>query len=280
MTFDKAEGYVDLPITVPCGRCVGCRLERSRQWAVRCMHEAQMHERTSFITLTYSKKNLPADGSLDVKHWQDFAKRLRKKKGPFKFYHCGEYGDSNYRPHYHAAIFGIDWVEDRKLYTITKQGNRLFTSAELDETWQKGNVWIGNLSFESAAYVARYIMKKVNGDQAEAHYQWTDRTTGEIFTLKPEYTTMSRRPGLGSTWFEKYYTDVFPSDEVIIRGRSMRPPKYYDSLLEKRDPLLFKKIKAKRKKEATKYEDDNTYTRLIAKEKVKLAEVASLSRNI
>ena len=94
IVFNRNHGFADLPVTVPCGQCIGCRLERSRQWAIRCTHEASLWEKNCFITLTYNDENLPKDGSLDVTHFQKFMKRLRKKHGAgIRFYHCGEYGD-------------------------------------------------------------------------------------------------------------------------------------------------------------------------------------------
>ena len=144
LTFRKAEGYVDKPVKVSCGQCYGCLLERSRQWAVRCMHETQMSsdpisgiQHNSFITLTYDQVNLPDHASLEVEHWQLFAKRLRKNVGPFRYYHCGEYGEDTQRPHYHAVIWGQDFLRDRMLYK-TSSGHKLYTSKTLDETWQKG----------------------------------------------------------------------------------------------------------------------------------------------
>jgi hypothetical protein len=110
VVFKPTAGYLDKELKLPCGRCIGCRLERSRQWAVRCVHEASLHEKNCFITLTYSPENLPKDGSLDVSHFQKFMKRFRKRFGPgIRFFHCGEYGESLSRPHYHACIFGFDF---------------------------------------------------------------------------------------------------------------------------------------------------------------------------
>ena len=234
IVFNPRDGFSDLPILLPCGQCIGCRLERSRQWAIRCMHEAQLHDENSYITLTYNDKNLPKDGSLNLRHFQLFMKRLRKKTGKkIRFYHCGEYGEKFKRPHYHACLFGYQFPDLRYFKTIN--GNKLYTSKYLDSVWTNKNgetmgfSTIGNVTFESAAYVARYIMKKINGEKAEAHY--VNKETGEI--LKPEYTTMSRRPGgLGAEWLKKYKTDVYPGDFVVVRGKKMKPPKYYDRQYE------------------------------------------------
>jgi hypothetical protein len=187
----------DDPINISCGQCIGCRLERSRQWAIRCMHEASLHEENSFITLTFSPEHLVARDnpwSLDVRDWQLFMKRLRKRTGKkIRFYHCGEYGELHKRPHYHACLFGYDFP-DKRLWRVVN-GQRLYTSYFLQELWPYGFSTIGTVTFESAAYVARYIMKKVSGKNADDYYQWFDDETGEIFDRHPEYTTMSRRPG-------------------------------------------------------------------------------------
>lgn len=267
-------------VKLPCGQCIGCRLERSRQWAMRCMHEAKMHERNCFITLTYDNEHLPSDRSLDVREFQLFMKRLRNRFGDgIRFYHCGEYGELNGRPHYHACLFNFDF-EDKTLWKVSN-GVRLYVSRSLSEVWGKGFVTVGDVTFESAAYVARYILKKVNGDAAESHYgAKIDLTTGEFFDKrKPEYTTMSRRPGIGRAWYEKWSCDVFPSDEVIVRGKQMRPPKYYDRLFEHDDPDTFKKIKEKRIENAKKHLDDQTPERLDVRERIKLAQLKQLPRN-
>ncbi|QCQ85113.1 replication initiator protein [Blackfly microvirus SF02] len=267
-------------IKLPCGQCVGCRLERSRQWAIRCMHEASLHAQNIFITLTYSDQALPADGSLQLRDWQLFMKKLRKKYGSkIRFFHCGEYGEKLGRPHYHAIIFNFDFA-DKKPWKKTKQGHLTYRSQSLEELWTHGYSEIGSVSFESAAYVARYIMKKINGDQADDHYAKIDPATGQIFNLKPEYITMSRRPGIGKNWFEKFSSDVYPSDEIILKGKKYRPPKYYDRQYEILDPQAFDEIKSKREDNAKKYIDDQTPERLNVKEQVILARISRLKRNL
>ena len=159
-------------LQVPCGRCVGCRLERSRQWAIRCVHEASLHKRNCFVTLTYNDVNLPEDRGLHYKHFQDFMKRLRKKYGEgIRFYMCGEYGEQLGRPHFHACLFNHDF-DDKKLWKTTDSNSKLYRSKELEELWPFGYSSVGDVNFESAAYVARYIMKKVNGEAAELHYSF------------------------------------------------------------------------------------------------------------
>jgi len=231
------------------------------------MHEASQHQANSFITLTYDEEHLPTNGGLSVKHWQNFAKRLRHRIGKFRFYHCGEYGDEYGRPHYHALLFGYDFLEDRKPYS-TRRGNQLYTSELLTQTWGHGLSVIGELTYESAAYVARYCMKKINGKQAAEHYQTVDTKTGEVHQIKPEYTTMSRRPGIGKTWFDKYSTDVYPSDEVIVNGKPARPPRYYDSQYELSDPSSLALVKERRVEAGRRYRSNNTWVRLKTRETI------------
>lgn len=278
MVFSRASAIQpDDPIDLPCGQCIGCRLERSRQWAVRCCHEAQLYKDNCFITLTYNDKYIPIDRSLDVSVFQKFMKRLRFKYGEgIRFFHCGEYGELNGRPHYHACLFNFDFP-DKKLWKISNN-NRLYVSKSLDELWGFGFCTIGDVTFESAAYVARYIMKKITGDAAEQHYEYIDQTTGEIFQRKPEYTTMSRRPGIGKGFFDQFSTDIFPHDYVVINGKKIRPPKYYDGLLEFTRPYEFDLVKDHREVTAQFHIDNNTKDRLNVREQVQIAKLNLLNR--
>lgn len=166
ITFNPREGYADIPIQVPCGQCIGCRLEKSRQWAIRCEHEASLYTNNCFLTLTYNDKYLPINNSLNLRHFQLFIKKLRKKHGKnIRYYHCGEYGELNLRPHYHALIFNFDFKD--KIHYKTHKDNKYYVSKELDALWSDpetkeplGYCVIGDLTFESAAYVARYCLKK------------------------------------------------------------------------------------------------------------------------
>lgn len=249
---------------VPCGSCIECRLEYSRGWAVRMMHEAQMATTSCFVTLTLDDDHIPEDCSLDVSHFQTFAKALRKRVGPFRYFHCGEYGGRYGRPHYHAALFGVDFREDRVRREDSRSGHPMFDSRTLLDAWKLGSHCpIGDLTFQSAAYVARYVTKKIKGPRANDHltfedgklvwkhgfYKAVNSETGEVHERTPEYATMSRRPGLGRSWFEKYGEEVYRRDEVVVNGRVSKPPAYYDRLLEKADPGRYEEIKAKRQRE-------------------------------
>lgn len=207
-------------------------------------------------------------------------KRLRFHFGDKKirFFHCGEYGEKYGRPHYHAILFGIDF-DDKQLHTIIN-GNRLYTSPTLEKLWPYGYSSIGNVTFESAAYVARYIMKKVTGDQADEHYSVINEETGEILYKQPEYTTMSRRPGIAAGWFEQYADDVYPKDFVTVRGKKMRPPKFYDRLMEKTRPYEIEDIKAARVEKAREHSLNNTPERLHVREQVQKLKLKQLPRKL
>lgn len=278
VVFNVSEGYKDQPIDVPCGQCRWCRLERSRQWAVRCMHETQMHENNCFITLTYAPENLPENGTLVKKHYQDFMKRLREKfaspdRNDFglqfdniRYYMCGEYGDENDRPHYHAILFNFCFPDlyPWKMY----RGNQYYRSPSLEALWPYGHSAVGEANFETAAYVARYILKKRLGPSASDHYSRLHPTSpGEIIELLPEYTDMSRRGGIGKAWLEKYSSDVYPHDMVIVREKKCRPPKYYDRLFEKEDSQMMRKIKNKRVEVAKNLKKEEAPWRALVKEK-------------
>lgn len=275
-----------MELEIPCGQCVGCRLERSRQWAMRCVHEAQMHENNCFITLTYDDDHLPVNGSLNKKHYQDFMKRLRKYLGDQKvrYFHCGEYGEKYLRPHYHAIIFGYDFP-DKEAYS-QRNGNINYTSKTLTRLWSNGLAVIGDVTFESAAYVARYVMKKRTGEDAKAHYTRVIEDTGQVVQVEPEYTTMSRRPGIGSAWYEKFKSDAYPKDFITLNGKKMRPPKAYDNTFEVEDPEGFEKMKIKRVKKAKENAQtdeqryERTLWRLREKETVKKLQTLNLKRTV
>ncbi|AXH75474.1 MAG: replication initiator protein [Microviridae sp.] len=273
--LDKSED--GLRVMVPCGRCTGCRLERSRQWAMRCMHEVRMHNMSSFVTLTYNDEWLPEGNTLVLPDLQKFMKRLRKVTGDgLRFYACGEYGDSNGRPHYHVLLLNYDF-DDRRYYRLAKRGERLFTSATLDGLWSSdgrnmGLAVVGDVSFDSCAYVARYIMKKRLGGRDFK----IDPETGVV--LLPEFTVMSRNPGLGTGYVEKYGNEVLAFDSVVVNGREVRPPRFYDTKLDGIDPVRMDAIRCERK--ARVVPSEGTSRRLRAKEEFLEAALKSKSREL
>jgi len=262
----------DLGLAVPCGRCVGCREDRSKAWAVRIVHEQQLHADSCFITLTYDDEHLPYGGTLHYPHFQRFMKRMRERLSvPIRFFMCGEYGEKLSRPHYHACVFGYGFRSDRKPFKNSSDGQVLYTSDLLSEIWTDGFASVGELSFESAAYVARYCMKKMTGAKAELHYEKLVLDTGEILSIVPEFARMSLKPGIASEWYDKYASDVYPRDFVPVAGRKYRPPRFYDKKLEVSDPIVYDELKAKRLATAMACVDDCTPDRLRVREVVKMA---------
>jgi len=223
------------------------------------MHEASLHEENAFVTLTYSDENLPEGGSLDRRAVPLFLKRLRKRIAPrrLRYFQVGEYGEKLGRPHYHALLFGYDFPD--KVRISARKEYPEWTSETLETTWGAGRCLVGSVNFESAAYAARYVTKKVTGDLAAAHYRG----------VEPEYATMSRQPGLGRGWFEQFGNEVYPNDRVISRGHPGKPPRYYDSLLEEAAP--FEAWMVKRERELAG--ETHTEERLKSKEKVATARL-------
>lgn len=257
---------------VPCGQCMDCRLEKSRNWAVRMVHESQEHEDSCFITLTYNEENLPEDLSICKKEVQLFIKRLRKliKPKKIRYYAVGEYGSleeiedeferiryiSRYgssklgRPHYHAIIFNY-WPEDsKKIVTpFTKeQDDKVFESESLAKIWNKGFHTIGECTFETAAYVARYVTKKINQnplEDNEARFHYKGR--------EPEFALMSRGGkdakgklgGIGARYFEKYEDELWNNFKVVSRGREISLPRYYKNKLKDKNKLRYRSLAIK-----------------------------------
>lgn len=285
-------------LLLPCGSCNHCRLKTSAGNAVRCVHEASMYQDNCFITLTYDPKYLPTVngvGTLNVKDFQDFMKRLRdhcdrgfkyvdprtgekEKYEPRKvrMYYCGEYGEKRGRPHYHAILFNVDFP-DKQLWEI-RNGYPLYRSAFLEKLWPYGHSSVGTATFESAAYVARYIMKKVNGDRAFLHYAIMDKDTGEYFgQRKPEFVNSSQ--SVGRDWFNLYWRDVYPKDFIVINGKRYAVPKAYDRLYQQIDPIGYTKIKFKREAQAILKYGSLTPENFEAARVIKDAQIEKLVRN-
>lgn len=263
VVFNANEGIREFPVQIPCGQCAGCRLEKARAWAMRCVHESQLHEQNMFLTLTYSNDNLPEAMGLDHRHIQLFMKRYRKRfvgedvgqVKQIRYYMCGEYGDTTHRPHYHMLVFGHCFDD-----LVPVPGARdLFTSETLEDLWGLGFVTVGHVTFESASYVARYTMKKLNN----ASYLG-ETENGDLVQIASPYSAMSRRPGIGAEWYDRFKKEVIQRDKVVMRGRELQPPKYYDDLLEKEHPEIMEKLKAARKA-AAKLQDHSS-RRLYARE--------------
>jgi len=267
------------PIDLPCNRCTGCRIDKARDWAVRCKHESQMHKANAFITLTYNDEHLPETYSADKRPFQLFMKKLRKALEPktVRFFGCGEYGDQNGRPHFHALIFGHQFA-DLKYHSKNDQGDISHTSEELSDIWTEGLATTGEVTFKSAGYCARYVLKKITGDdeRVDNHYWRLNPLNQKYHRVATEWATQSLKPGLGSTWFEKYKSDVFPADFVVIDGNKLPVPDFYLQKLpeEERDAIkLTRTIKSRDKSEKTDW-------RLYVREEVKKSKLKTLSRKL
>jgi len=212
-----------------------------------------------------------------------FVKRLRKfAKLPIRFFACGEYGDLTFRPHFHACIFGFDFL-DKKFYKTTETGESLFSSAKADALWRHGNVLIGAVTFQSASYVARYVMKKIVGQEAESFYRCVDPATGEVFDVEPELLHMSLKPGIGSGWFAKFGSTDCRFGEVVVAGKKSQAPRYYDVLYERRDPEEMQRIKDDRFQKMTSRSDwqsEQSLSRLATQEKVLLSRLSQFNREV
>lgn len=284
VTFDRSASFSGIPLKLPCGQCIGCRLDRSLQWAVRCMHEKQLHDASCFLTVTYEDKYLPEGNTLVMEDHQKFMKRLRKRKGGFgkgtRFFMCGEYGEKNARPHYHYLFFNRDF-KDRKFYKMAKNGrDRLYTSEFAEDVWEKGLCVIGEVTLESCAYVARYICDKVNGDEAQRHYEVVT-SDGVVVDRFPEFTCMSRNPGIASDWYEKFGKHSHLSgDFAVLDGKRVRMPRFYDGRFELTDPEELAKIKKRRLANARRYRKNNTRDRLRVREVVALKRLKMYERSV
>lgn len=243
-------------------------------------HEASCHDNNAFITLTYRTENLPSDGSLSKRALQLFFKRLRFDIEPetVRYYACGEYGDHNLRPHYHAILFGYQFA-DLKPWRKTPNGDVLYRSDHLERLWPWGHCEVGHVTHQSCGYVARYALKKITGVSAVAHYTRPHPATGELFEVIPEFALMSRRPGIGGEWFAKYASDCFPRDFVTVDGSKLPVPRYYALKLSEREKL---RITAKRKAKAAEPQQkaNATESRLLVRNELQVIRQAKLQRDV
>lgn len=285
LVFIEQKGLDNSQLEVPCGNCIGCRLDRSRQWSLRLMHESKLHDVNSFLTLTYDDEHLPKDGSLNKKHVQSFLHRLRKRHAYYnpgaklRYYSVGEYGDQTQRPHYHMILFGCNF-DDRRPHSKGSNQDQIYTSKLLDEIWTHGHCYIGTVTPESCGYVSRYIMKKINGNLAEDYYRRVNLQTGECIDLTPEFSHMSTKPGIGHDFFNKYQSDFYPRDYAVMKGKKMPVPKYYDRLLARQDENELLDLKELRAERAEKNKENSTTARLRVREEVTKARITSLKRKL
>lgn len=279
--FGESNRETDENIELPCGQCEGCRIAKKRDWAIRCMCEAKFYEKNSYLTLTYAEdpisltRGTNSDFTLFMKRLRQFVDRYYYDKSEkayckrertlseegkiqkIRYFQCGEYGAEKDRPHHHCILFNFN--PDDKVFYRRSSGHPQYISPKLCEIWQKGLVFIGNVCMQTAAYVAGYIQKKVTGEKANAHYKRVD-STGRTVRIIPEYVTMSRRPGIGKKFFDKFKTDLYPKDYFTLGdGKKLSPPKYFDRNLERINPILLEILKEQRKGKVNV--EDNTLKR-------------------
>lgn len=231
------------------------------------MHEASVHDANSFVTLTYA--NDPR--SLDRSAFPTFIRRLRRRHSGLqvKYFHCGEYGERFARPHYHGLIFGFDFA-DKRPWRVSDQGHQQYRSAELESLWPFGYSSLGPVTFETAAYTARYCTKKITGDRAAAHYDGRE----------PEFMSCSK--GIGAEWFRRYAGETYRDDSIVARGHEQRPPRYYDKKFAELDPDAMRQVELARivRGNTLKEKWNRTPDRLAVREAVKAGELATRSRSI
>lgn len=263
---------------LPCGKCLACRLEYARTWAVRCLHESMIHERNCFVTFTYDEENVPE--KLDYSHFQLFMKTLRYQawdkatkvlwKGHTRdersrkwkeldketrkelatvfeigVFVTGEYGDRTKRPHWHALLFNYQPSDGTHKYT-SERGDKVYESKELTSLWGKGAVEYGSITFESAGYCARYAAKKLAHGHDDKH------------SFQP-ISRKSSKHAIGKRFLEKYWPDVFNYGQIVLpNGTITSIPRYYEKWLAKHRPddweAYLDRVKLKRAADAAEKE--------------------------
>ena len=272
-SFDRDTGLVYDLIRIPCGKCIGCKLDYAREWSARIVMESLDYpDRSLFVTLTYDDDHLPCyiEDSKQLYHGVDLAKRYGVIRGatlfkkdvqdwlkrlrftvfynydecnrlPIRYYLAGEYGSKGHRPHYHVCLFGLpnDLVQEG----VSKLGDPLFQSQLINETWSQGFTVVGRLNASTASYTARYTLKKAQGQ---------DDSYNDALGIEREFVCMSRRPGIGLNFYNKNKDEIYKSDEIILpaiskdKSNIVRPPRYFDILYSIEDPKRMAKIKSDR----------------------------------
>lgn len=288
-------------LEVPCNNCMGCKLERSRQWSLRMMHEARYHSQNCFITLTYSDEEVPQDYGLNLRHLQLFFKRLRKSLTPWhklprkahmrhirdywrhhtvriRFFACGEYGDLNGRPHYHAVVFNYDWP-DKVFHSVSQSGEQIYTSETLRKLWGHGHVSTQDVTRKSCAYVARYVTKKISSGDAFGfdRYYRASPVDGCSYSVRPEFAVMSRREGIGARFARDFKRDFYPSGFLVVDGVPQAPPAFYVQQLTEKEQ---RRLKLAAVRHGLKHKAHNTMERRMARAAVRDARIQKLQRKL
>lgn len=296
-------------IPIPCGKCIGCRLDYSRMWADRCVLEAKEWESNAFVTLTYDPEHLPKpEVVVDVNtgetfEWpslvpDDLTKFMKDLRMYYKhhynfdnirFYACGEYGDEGGRPHYHLILFNLP-IPDKVYWFTNHEHEKIYISESLSKIWKKGIVSIGEVSWNSAAYVARYVVKKQKGNTAGLVELPGNKL---VKGIHPEFVRMSRKPGIAWKYYDEHKHEFYETDEIVIsvrgKARTIKPPRYYDKLydVDASDPFIMAEIKQKRAenaKNSMKLQLERTTLSeqeyLAVKERNKIAQINALKRKM
>ena len=244
-------------IEIPCGKCIGCRLDYSRDWANRCMLEASYYDSNYFVTLTYDNEHLHGVNHVDIGtgeyfpnlfstlckvDLQKFMKRLRFNTGQnIRYYAAGEYGSSSYRPHYHLIIFGLN-LTDLKILKSNFQGELYYTSETISKAWPFGFHVVAGVTWDTCAYTARYVMKKRKGQDFYLY---------DKFGIEPEFCTMSLKPGIGRLYYDEHKEQIYKYDSISFstskNGMKFRPPRYFDRLYDIEYPEEYEVLKERRK---------------------------------
>lgn len=275
---------------IPCGKCIGCRLDYSRMWANRITLEAKEwpQETCWFITLTYNDENIPLKEventktgekkigqTLSKEDLQKFNKRLRRhysyhyEHENIRFFAAGEYGETGGRPHYHICYFNLPIYTELIEVKKNELGQTIWTNKEIEKIWGKGFISIARQSWETAAYTARYILKKQKGEDAKWYYT----SQAKI----PEFTLMSRNPGIAKEYYEKYKNKIYEYDKITYqKGKKIKeakPPRYFDKLYDIEEHDMMEEIKLNRRTNAIKkHEVEMQYTTLTEEELLNIKE--------
>lgn len=261
-------------LELPCGKCIGCKLDRARMWSVRIVHEAQFFDSNLFLTLTYDREHLAPSWSLEYPDFSGFMKRLRKRvvgvglcpngRKSIRFFCAGEYGGQSGRPHFHCILFNCFFPDQERL------ANGTFRSVLCEDLWRCGNVVIGDVNARSAAYVAGYTLKKRHGAGAAEHYEDVlDSRTGELSSRRPEFVVMSRRPGIGSWWYDRFKDDLFPGDTAVSEGKCYKVPRYYwERFKLEADAGVVEEVAYRRELKAAEQIEDSSPSRRFVREVV------------
>lgn len=263
------------PVQLPCGGCIGCRITKQRAWTVRLLCENQMHRDSMFLTLTYDNDNMPADCGLHYRDVQLFNKRLRKHGISFRFFVCGEYGERTLRPHYHMCLFGWRPDDAVKSNSVFSQHD-IYKSDTLSRLWGKGFADFGEITPQSAAYTASYVLKKWNGPDEKGLYERVNTLTGEVVEVEREFARMSLKPGIGYNWLLKYHPEVFDSghDQIRMGDGFMPVPRYFKRVYESLDSLSSEDFTNRCAEFCSRNAWNNTPSRLAVRELVAAARLS------